>query len=112
MLPTRRRLIAASLALAALPFGKVRAADVCKGAATNILGPAYRKGAPFRTSPWLPSSVQTTELGDFEAFASIHATTPSSIISPDDRATSHSRFHASCPAFSTYSSSEDAWGPR
>ncbi len=50
MLPTRRRLIAASLALAALPFGKVRAADVCKGAATNILGPAYRKGAPFRTS--------------------------------------------------------------
>jgi len=48
MRASRRRLIVASLALTALPFGRLRAADVCKGAATNILGPAYRKDAPFR----------------------------------------------------------------
>ena len=49
MRASRRRLIVASLALTAMPFGSLRAAETCKGAATNILGPAYRKGAPLRT---------------------------------------------------------------
>ena len=46
---TRRRLLAGSLALCAVPFGRLLAADICPGSVTNILGPAYRKGAPFRS---------------------------------------------------------------
>ena len=45
----RRRLLAGSVALCALPFGRVFAGEVCPGWVTNILGPAYRKGAPFRS---------------------------------------------------------------
>jgi protocatechuate 3,4-dioxygenase beta subunit len=42
-------LLAGSLAVCALPFGRLLAAEVCPGSVTNILGPAYRKGAPFRS---------------------------------------------------------------
>ena len=53
---TRRRLLAGSVVLCALPFGRVFAGEVCPGSVTNILGPAYRKGAPFRPQlcppPW------------------------------------------------------------
>ena len=45
---SRRRLLAGSVALCALPFGRVFADETCPGTVTNILGPAYRKGAPFR----------------------------------------------------------------
>lgn len=45
---SRRRLLAGSLGLCALPLRRLLAADVCPGSVTNILGPAYRKGAPFR----------------------------------------------------------------
>ena len=44
----RRRLLLAGFALAAAPIGRLRAIG-CPIAVTNILGPAYRKGAPFRT---------------------------------------------------------------
>jgi protocatechuate 3,4-dioxygenase beta subunit len=47
---SRRRLLVGSIALCALPFGRALADSGCKGATTNILGPAYRKGAPFRSS--------------------------------------------------------------
>ena len=45
----RRRLLAGSVALCALPFGCVFASEACPGSVTSILGPAYRKGAPFRS---------------------------------------------------------------
>jgi len=45
----RRRLLAGSVALCTLPFGRVFASDACPGSVTSILGPAYRKGAPFRS---------------------------------------------------------------
>ena len=47
-MPSRRRFLMAGLAVAALPAQRLRAAG-CLGSITNILGPAYRKGAPFRT---------------------------------------------------------------
>jgi len=55
----RRRLLAGSLALCALPFGRLLAADACPGSVTNILGPAYRKGAPFRSSLCAPDEPGT-----------------------------------------------------
>jgi len=45
----RRRLLAGSVALCALPFGRVFASEACAGSVTNIIGPSYRKGAPFRS---------------------------------------------------------------
>lgn len=46
----RRRLLVGSLALCALPLARLWAADACPRPVSNILGPAYRKGAPFRTA--------------------------------------------------------------
>ncbi|HKE49404.1 MAG TPA: hypothetical protein VKB52_15165 [Rhodanobacteraceae bacterium] len=45
---SRRRVILASLTLPFLPLGRALAESGCIPAVTNILGPAYRKGAPFR----------------------------------------------------------------
>jgi protocatechuate 3,4-dioxygenase beta subunit len=69
---TRRRLLAGSLALCTLPFGRLLAADVCPGSVTNILGPAYRKGAPFRSSLCPPDEPGTplTMSGDVADAAS------------------------------------------
>jgi hypothetical protein len=47
---TRRRLLAGTVAACTLPLGRLLAADVCPGSVTNILGPAYRKGAPYRSA--------------------------------------------------------------
>jgi protocatechuate 3,4-dioxygenase beta subunit len=55
----RRRLLAGSVALCALPFGRVFAGEVCPGSVTNILGPAYRKGAPFRSQLCQPDEPGT-----------------------------------------------------
>jgi len=46
---TRRRLIAGSLSLPFVPFARAIANAGCITPVTNILGPAYRKGSPFRT---------------------------------------------------------------
>jgi|GEM_PF-945837 len=45
---SRREFVGVSLSLSALPFGQLWAATGCEPAVTNILGPAYRSGAPFR----------------------------------------------------------------
>lgn len=45
---SRRHFLLAGLAVAALPITRLRAAS-CLASVTNILGPAYRKDAPFRT---------------------------------------------------------------
>lgn len=56
---SRRRFVGAIAALAALPL-RGRAADAgCTPVATNILGPAYRKGAPLRTRLCAPSEPGT-----------------------------------------------------
>ena len=46
---SRRRFVGAIAALAALPLHGRAAEAGCTPAMTNILGPAYRKGAPLRT---------------------------------------------------------------
>lgn len=46
---SRRRFVLASLALPFVPLRDALAETTCVRAVTNILGPAYRKGAPFRT---------------------------------------------------------------
>jgi catechol 1,2-dioxygenase len=46
---SRRHFVAGTLSLCAWPFVRAWAGLGCTPAVTNILGPAYRKGAPFRT---------------------------------------------------------------
>jgi catechol 1,2-dioxygenase len=48
-LNSRRHFVAGTLSLCALPIARAWAHIVCTPAVSNILGPAYRKGAPFRT---------------------------------------------------------------
>ena len=63
---SRREFVQASLALSTLPFGQLWAAAACEPAVTNILGPAYRSGAPFRdrlcptTEPGMPLTMRGT----------------------------------------------------
>jgi protocatechuate 3,4-dioxygenase beta subunit len=45
---TRRHLIAGTLALPFIPIARAVASAGCVAPITNILGPAYRKGSPFR----------------------------------------------------------------
>jgi protocatechuate 3,4-dioxygenase beta subunit len=56
---TRRRLLVGSVALCSLPFGRAFGSEVCPGSVTNILGPAYRKGAPFRSQLCQPDEPGT-----------------------------------------------------
>lgn len=46
---SRRRFVVSSALLGALPLARAFGTPACVPVATNILGPAYRKGAPLRT---------------------------------------------------------------
>lgn len=47
--PYRRRLLLGALGFGAFPLLRAHATERCVAAVSNILGPAYRRGAPFRT---------------------------------------------------------------
>jgi catechol 1,2-dioxygenase len=55
---SRRRFLQGTLALTALPFAPLAGA-ACVAPLSNILGPAYRKGAPFRSHLCGPHEIGT-----------------------------------------------------